>query len=549
MHFADPWCWWSWGLEPALQRLKEIYGEQVKISYMMGGITDDILEWRKEYDVVEDDALKAWIADSNSITGMPADPECYLKTKVKSTWPACIAVKAAQIQGEQVGEHFYRKLMETTLLECRNGSNEEVYLKVAGEVGLDLHRFKTDIGSGKAGRLFEKDKKAMNVSFLTLRYINRRTGKKKDVDNAFSSSEHEKAVEQLTGGKLNKKTPVDILEYLEHDQGALVPPKEIAEVFSITQDEARDRLAALTKSGLLQKHEFSFGATCWSLTKELGRDKLTLEQVKASHVAGPTQVASEANLDQIITKGVKGLYTQVANDPLRQYHFPLGRHALLHVGYPKKEIDKIPEGALESFAGVGYPHATKAIKSGDTVLDIGSGSGTDVLFASLLTGPRGKVFGLDITDAMIEKARKNITKMKAKNVKIIKGNATEIPLDDDNVDVVTSNGVLNLVPDKRKAFQEIYRVLKPAGKIQISDIVVQSDVQKVCGLIPQLWADCIGGAAVESGYLKTIREAGFEGVRIINRLDYFAASSSENTKRLTKTFGADSVVITGTKPR
>jgi len=202
---------------------------------------------------------------------------------------------------------------------------------------------------------------------------------------------------------------------------------------------------------------------------------------------------------------------------------------------------------LESFAGVGYPHSAGAIKEGDVVLDIGSGSGTDVLYSSLKTGPKGKVFGLDITDAMIEKASSNIEKMRAKNVKILKWSAVEIPLDDGSVDVVTSNGVLNLVPDKKQAFREVYRVLKPGGRIQISDIVVQSNVQKVCGLIPQLWADCIGGAAVESEYLAGLREAGFKNAEVIRRVDYFSQSISENTKRLTKTFGADSVVISGSK--
>lgn len=251
---------------------------------------------------------------------------------------------------------------------------------------------------------------------------------------------------------------------------------------------------------------------------------------------------------EIITRAVTGLYTQVATNPTKPYHFPLGKKALLFVGYPQEELDSLPETALESFAGVGYPHMSDAIHTGDTVLDIGSGSGTDVLFASLRTGPEGRIFGLDITDAMIEKARANIDKMAAKNVKIIKGDATKMPLDDASIDVVTSNGVLNLVPDKKKAISEIFRVLKLGGRIQIADIVVQNDVQKVCGLIPQLWADCIGGAAVESEYLKTIKDTGFEDVKIINRIDYFAASESDNTKRLTKTFGAESVVIVGTKP-
>jgi len=547
-HYADPWCWWSWGLEPVIQRLKAVYGDQIRVSYRMGGITDDVSEWRREYDVVKDEELRSWITDSTSITGMPADPDYYLRTKVKSTWNACIAVKAAQLQGEEVGERFYRKLMETIQLESKNGSEEEVYLKVARDVGLDLHRMERDIASGRARESFVNDKKAMEASFLTLTYVDRKTGEKKDVANVFAAGDHEKAVDELTRGGLVKNTPVDILEYMESHKGFAVSPKEIAEVFVITGDEARDRLRELAGSGLLQRRDFRFGAECWSFTKGSGKGKLTVEQVKAAHVAGPTQVATEANLAGIITRAVKGLYTQVANDPHKTYHFPLGREALLYVGYPEKELGRLPETALESFAGVGYPHSSGVIRPGDTVLDVGSGSGTDALFASLLTGPKGKVLGVDITDAMIEKARANIVKMGAKNVKIMKGDATEIPVEDESVDVVTSNGVLNLVPDKRKAFQEIYRILKPGGRIQISDIVVQTDVQKVCGLIPQLWADCIGGAAVEEDYLKTIEDAGFKETRIVGRLDYFGASTSESTKRVTKTFGAETVVISAVKP-
>ncbi len=181
-------------------------------------------------------------------------------------------------------------------------------------------------------------------------------------------------------------------------------------------------------------------------------------------------------------------------------------------------------------------------------MDVGSGSGTDVLYAALKVESTGKVFGLDMTPAMIEKARKNIEIMGAENVKILEGNATRIPLPDASVDVVTSNGVLNLVPDKDKAFQEIFRVLKPGGKLQIADIVVQEDVGAVCGINPQLWADCIGGAAVEKEYLTSIKDAGFTDVRCVNRLDYFKKSSSEYTRKITKTFGAESVVLSARKP-
>jgi len=151
-----------------------------------------------------------------------------------------------------------------------------------------------------------------------------------------------------------------------------------------------------------------------------------------------------------------------------------------------------------------------------------------------------------MTDAMIDKARGNIEKSGFKNIRVTKGEATLIPLDDGSVDVVTSNGVLNLVPDKEKAFAEIFRVLRPGGRLQLADIVTRENVQAACGIVPQLWADCIGGASVEKDYLDMIRKAGFRDVKVIDRIDYFA-QSPETTRRLTKTFGAESVVISARK--
>ena len=344
IHFADPWCWWSWGLEPIIRRLKEVYGDQIRITYKMGGISDDVSEWRREYDVVDDEDLRNWISESNSITGTPVDPECYIKTGVKATWPACTAVKAAQMQGEEMGERFYRRLMEGDLLESKNGSEEGVYLKVAKEVGLDIDRLTRDIKSGKAREVFVNDKKTMNVSFLTLTYVNTKTGESKNVGDTFASADHEKAIEELTGGKLTKRTPVDILEYMEHNRGEHVSPKEISEVFSTSEEDAKNRLSALTESGLLREKTLGYGAIYWSL-EEVRKEKLTLEQVKVAHVAGTTQLATERNMEKVIANAVKGLYTQVATNPQKTYHFPLGRKALLHVGYPEEEINKIPETA------------------------------------------------------------------------------------------------------------------------------------------------------------------------------------------------------------
>src|SRR5438128_1117890 len=268
---------------------------------------------------------------------------------------------------------------------------------------------------------------------------------------------------------------------------------------------------------------------------------------KVSHVPPGVQVEAVADLKPIVTKAVQSLYTEVATRPDKAYHFPLGLEALRYLGYPEEVLRKLPPTATESFAGVGYPHAAKVMRPGDAVVDIGSGSGTDVLYAALKVGPKGTVYGLDITPAMIAKARTNIAKTGARNVQILEGDATKIPLPDESVDVVTSNGVLNLVPDKPAAFQEIFRVLRRGGHLQLADIVVEEDVGAVCGLNPQLWADCIGGAAVEMEYLATIQDAGFRDVRILRKVDYFAKSSSESTKRITKSFGAKSVVVAAAK--
>lgn len=251
-----------------------------------------------------------------------------------------------------------------------------------------------------------------------------------------------------------------------------------------------------------------------------------------------------------IFDAVKLMYTSVANQPGNTFHFPTGRSACEFVGYPKQQLDQIAATALESFAGVGYPFSGNLIKPGDTVLDIGAGSGTDILLAALLVGPGGKAYGLDMTRAMHEKLYANKAKMKLENVVPLFGNAEEIPLEDETVDIVISNGVLNLVPDKQKAFAEIFRVLKHGGHIQISDIIINkhwSELDK-SRANPQLWAECIVGAMEETPYLMSFEEAGFVRLKKIDQLDYFAGSNNESTRKTAYYFGASSITIVGDKP-
>lgn len=181
------------------------------------------------------------------------------------------------------------------------------------------------------------------------------------------------------------------------------------------------------------------------------------------------------NRDQILN-AVRDMYTEVALDPQRVFHFPTGRAACLFVGYPEDWLDTLPATAVESFAGVGFPFRADVIRPGDHVLDVGAGSGTDVLSAAKLVGSEGVVFALDMTSAMLDKLRRNIERARVGNVRVLEGNAEAIPLPDETIDVVTSNGVLNLVPNKARAFAEMYRVLRPGGGAQIADIVVEKPV-------------------------------------------------------------------------
>ena len=248
-----------------------------------------------------------------------------------------------------------------------------------------------------------------------------------------------------------------------------------------------------------------------------------------------------------IFDAVRSMYTEVATHPERGFHFPHGRTACEYVGYPAEVLDAIPPAAVESFAGVGYPFAAEVIRTGDIVLDIGSGSGTDALIAATLVGRTGRVIGLDMTAAMRRKLAQNAAAMGV-TVDVVDGNAEEIPLPDASVDVVTSNGVINLVPDKLKAAAEIARVLRPGGRLQIADIVVESLPSEACRNQPQLWAECIVGATTEPDYLATFARAGFADVEVLDHRDYFAKSANAETRKVAAGFGAHAVVFRAWKP-
>lgn len=162
--------------------------------------------------------------------------------------------------------------------------------------------------------------------------------------------------------------------------------------------------------------------------------------------------------------------------------------------------------------GCGLPTEFAKIKKGDTVIDLGSGAGNDCFVARTLTGENGEVIGVDMTEAMIEKARSNAAKLNLQNVKFLQGDIEDLPLPDNIADVVISNCVLNLVPDKSKAFCEIFRVLKPGGHMSVSDVVIEGELPAKIRQAAELYAGCISGAIIKQKYLDLIKECGLSGI-------------------------------------
>lgn len=259
-------------------------------------------------------------------------------------------------------------------------------------------------------------------------------------------------------------------------------------------------------------------------------------------------VAIVSQKREAIHRAVRDMYTAVACEPERQFHFPTGRAACELLGYPADCLADLPQQAVESFAGVGYPFAAGVIREGDRVLDVGSGSGTDALISARLVGPRGRVYGLDMTAPMRAKLQATAAAAGVANLEVLEGDAEAIPLADASVDVVTTNGVLNLVPDKARAIAEIHRVLKPGGRLQIADIALARPVAERFRQDPQLWAECVVGAVEEERYIAMLRNAGFENVERIADLDYFSLSSSAKTREVARLFNAHSVALRAQKP-
>ncbi|MBC7113363.1 MAG: arsenite methyltransferase [Candidatus Methanomethyliales bacterium] len=198
----------------------------------------------------------------------------------------------------------------------------------------------------------------------------------------------------------------------------------------------------------------------------------------------------------------------------------------LQVGYTDNEVNNLPEGVIMGL-GCGNPVALSRIKEGETVLDLGSGSGVDVFLAAKKVGPSGRVIGVDITEEMVNKAKALASKYGYNNVEFQLGEIEELPIGNESVDVVISNCVINLSPDKERVFREAYRVLKPGGRIMISDLVTQGNIPEEFRKSFEAWVNCVGGAIDKKEYLEIIRKAGFKNVKIVSEKPYNIGISKE----------------------
>jgi SAM-dependent methyltransferase len=190
---------------------------------------------------------------------------------------------------------------------------------------------------------------------------------------------------------------------------------------------------------------------------------------------------------EVLRSEIRKTYTSVSTEPDREQIFPTGRTWAQDLGYPEPELSRVPDASVESFAGVANHWTLGRIEPGEVVLDLGCGAGTDLLIAAQMTGSRGRAIGVDMTPAMLEQARASAAQVGLANVELHESLIESLPLGDASVDVVISNGVIDLVPDKDAVFDEIDRVLRPGGRLQIADVVIHHEVSEDARSRIDLW--------------------------------------------------------------
>ena len=203
------------------------------------------------------------------------------------------------------------------------------------------------------------------------------------------------------------------------------------------------------------------------------------------------------------------------------------------IGYSNQELKNLPTSVTKAVAGCGNPTALADLNEGEVVLDLGSGGGIDAFLAAKKVGPKGKVIGVDMTEEMIQRAKATASKHGYTNVEFRLGEIENLPVEDESVDAIISNCVINLAPDKLKVFQEAYRVLKPNGRLMVSDLVTEEALPEEVRKSFDAWAECIAGALIKADYLDKIKQAGFTNVKILSQKPYTIDISQQLKGKIT----------------
>ena len=223
---------------------------------------------------------------------------------------------------------------------------------------------------------------------------------------------------------------------------------------------------------------------------------------------------------------IQDLYTRLALCPDKEFGWGKGKDNARHLGYEEDWLNQLPDQVWESSAAVGNPFSLGLINKGETVVDLGCGAGADLCIAALLVGKHGHVIGIDITEAMVDKARTNASLLELRNVEVHQADIVKLPIPDACVDVVISNGTINLSPSKPCVFKEAFRVLRDGGRLQFADMVKDKNYKSSdCGSGVS-WADCVAGTVLPDCLVQMIKDAGFQQVEQVSFTDYRTAPAT-----------------------
>ncbi len=236
-------------------------------------------------------------------------------------------------------------------------------------------------------------------------------------------------------------------------------------------------------------------------------------------VSGPASASMRARLQDMSADEVKHAvaqkYSEVARRPGAKFSFPVGRTFAESVGYPADVLNRLPATVCDSFTGAGNPQPYVSPQPGETVLDLGCGAGLDLVLYAKAVGPQAKLYGLDMSHAMLEKARKNLALCDVRTVELLNVSADAIPLSDASVDLVTANGIYNLSPDKEAVMREVYRVLKVGGRTVFAEIMLKAPLPQEIRKNIDDWFRCIGGALPKAEFLARLTGVGFREPRVL----------------------------------